>query len=179
VSKSRLPSSDNNRLTAIWSPSDFEQAVRDAQAVVKAGQRSHHLTPVADSERALRIRPQLLSQSRFRKARIYDFLAVLLMLATMAALGCAVFFLSTPQAKAEPIDPVAVAYAAHYADAVCGTLDDFPNLNGILGLISAIRDDGLTSGQAGAAIGLSVAEACPRHEPLLQAFIARYGSVAV
>jgi hypothetical protein len=169
--------SADKRLRAIWSPSDFEQAVRDAQAVVKAGQRSHHLTPVADTERVLRM-PQMLSQSRFRKAKFYDFLAVLLMLATMAALGCAVFFLSTPQAKAEPIDPVAVAYAAHYADAVCGTLDDFPNLNGILGLISAIRDDGLTAGQAGAAIGLSVAEVCPRHEPILEAFINRYGSVA-
>ena len=73
--------SADKRLRAIWSPSDFEQAVRDAQAVVKAGQRSHHLTPVADSERVLRM-PQLLSQSRFRKARIYDALAVALMLAT-------------------------------------------------------------------------------------------------
>jgi len=46
-------------------------------------------------------------------------------------------------------------------------------------LVSAIQDDGLTAGQAGAAIGLSVAEACPRYEPLLEAFINRYGSVNV
>jgi len=163
----------------VWSPSDFEQDVRDAQALVAAGRSGRHLTSVADSERTLRLRPHLMSTSRFRKAKVYDFLAVLLMLATMAALGCAVFFLSTPQAKADPVDPVSVAYAAHYAGAVCATLDDFPNLNGIMGLISAIQDDGLTAGQAGAAIGLSVAEACPRHEPILQAFINRYGSVNV
>ena len=131
-----------------------------------------------DFHREVNHRSWLLSQSRYRKAKIYDALAVALMLATMAALGCALGLLSAPAAKAEPIDPVAVQYAAVYADAVCGTLSDFPNLNGILGLISAIRDDGLTAGQAGAAIGLSVAENCPRFEPLLDAFIARYGSVA-
>ena len=152
---------------------EFNEAVREAQAVVAAGKsRRPRLRLVGLEER-------IFTASRYRKARIYDALAVALMLATMAALGCAVVLLSAPAAKAEPIDPVAVSYAAVYADAVCGTLSDFPNLNGILGLIEAIRDDGLTAGQAGAAIGLSVAEACPRYEPILDAFIARYGSVNV
>jgi len=120
----------------------------------------------------------LFSQSRYRKARIMDGLAVALMLATMAALGCAVFLLSVPTAKAEPIDPTSVAYAATNADAVCNVLREFPTESGVMGLVYAIEDDGLTAGQAGAAIGLSVAEACPRFEPLLDASIARYGSVA-
>jgi len=181
VSKQRITGSDN--ITLLWTPRDSidtasqfhlemdnaERGVRDDVEIADPVQMRQAFDPQG----------WLMSQSRFRKAKVYDFLAVLLMLATMAALGCAVFFLSTPQAKADPIDPVAVAYAAHYAGAVCATLDDFPNLNGILGLVSAIQDDGLTAGQAGAAIGLSVAEACPRYEPLLEAFINRYGSVNV
>lgn len=128
--------------------------------------------------REIEHRPQM-SQSRFRKAKMYDRLAVALLVAIMAALGCAVVLMSASSAKAEPIDPVAVSYAAVYAGAVCGTLDDFPTINGVLGIIESIKDDGLTAGQAGAAIGLSVAEACPRYEYVLDAFIARYGSVTV
>ena len=119
---------------------------------------------------------RLMSQSRFRKAKIMDGLAVALLMALMAALGCAVLLVAAPKAKADP-DPISVAYAAHYADAVCWTLRDYPTINGVLGIIEAIKDDGLTAGQAGAAIGLSVAEACPRYEYVLDAFIARYGSV--
>ena len=180
MSKERITGRDN--ITLLWTPQDSIDTARQFHLEMDNAERGAcEDVEIADPVKLRQaFDPQgwLMSQSRFRKAKVYDFLAVLLMLATMAALGCAVFFLSTPQAKAEPIDPVAVAYAAHYADAVCVTLDDFPNLNGILGLISAIRDDGLTAGQAGAAIGLSVAEVCPRHEPILEAFINRYGSVA-
>ena len=172
MSRNRIRPGDNC-LVEVWSPSDFEQAVRDAQAVVAAGRSGRHLTPVADGERTLRFRQHLTSQSRHRTARIYDFLAVLLMLATMAALGAALVLLSAPNAHA---DETAADYAGGHATQICQLLDEYPTTNGILGLIDAIVSDGLTAGQAGGAIAYSVAAICPTHEPVLEAFIAQYGT---
>lgn len=165
----------NNRLpaeaTPIWDSDDFDQTVRDAIAVVEAGKRRRHLQVVAANER-------LLSVSRERKASRMDRLAVALLLALCAALGAVAFFASAPKAKAD-IDPVSVAYAARYSDAVCGTLDAYPSVSGLLGVMQAILEDGLTSFQAGEVVTLSVAEACPWHTPLLRRFIAIYHPTAV
>ena len=79
-------------------------------------------------------------------------------------------------AVARSDDEVAFAYAATFGGAVCATLDDFPSFGGILGVASAIQDDGLSSYEAGQVIGLSVAEICPRHTRLMVAFMKVYGA---
>lgn len=125
------------------------------------------------------IRNQRIAPKHIRRGAILEALAVLLMLLVSALLGCAVLLLATPQARADDgvITDRAVAYAAHYASAVCGTLDNIRTADGVLGVIQAIQDDGLTAREAGAAVALSVSDVCPRHEPVLVAFIDQYGSV--
>lgn len=113
----------------------------------------------------------LFSRSRFRRAKVLDALAVALLLAVVAALGCAVVMLGTGTAKADSSD--ALAYAAEYGPAVCMTLDDYPTFGGIIGIGRAIVDQtGMSYHDAGQAIGYSVSELCPRHMGLLARFIA-------
>jgi hypothetical protein len=111
----------------------------------------------------------LFTQSRERKARLYDRLAVALLLLLCAALGVIGFTLAAPQAKAD-VDNVVVAYSAHYGGAVCSVLSEFPSENGILGIAASIMEDGLTGYQAGQVIYLSVSDICPRHMGLIRAF---------
>ena len=118
----------------------------------------------------------LLSQGRERKARIMDGLAVALLMALMGALGCAVLLMAAPKAKADA-DPVAVAYAAHFADAVCWTLTNHDTNSGVLGVLAAIKEDGLTTSQAAYAVTLSVMDVCPQQQYVLDRFIDRYGPI--
>lgn len=118
-----------------------------------------------------RVNRWLFSRSRFRRAKVLDAVAVALLLAVVAALGCAVVMLSTGTAKADSSD--ALAYAAEYGPAVCMTLDDYPTFGGIIGIGRAIVDQtGMSYHDAGQAIGYSVSELCPRHMGLLARFIA-------
>lgn len=158
----------------IWTPEDFEQAVRDAQAVVQAGKTSRHLHPVADTERTLR----LTSVSRHRKARIYDALAVALLLALAAALGVIAVLAAAPHAKADNTASAAVLdYAATYgAGAVCPVLDTHRTVSGVMGVLVGIGRDGFSEYEAGQIVGISVTKYCPRNQPLLRQFIAVYGS---
>jgi hypothetical protein len=88
---------------------------------------------------------------------------------TGSFLTAGVVLFATP-AKAD-VDSASVAYAAMYGEAVCSTLDDYPNFDGILGIGRAIIEDGLSARQAGQVIGLSVQDICPRHSELMEAFI--------
>lgn len=120
----------------------------------------------------------LMSQGRERKARLMDAAAVALLLALMAAIGAIIVILAAP-AHAAP-DPVAVQYAAHYASAVCATLDANPSTNGVHGVMQGIEGHGLTRPQAAYALALSVLEACPENSVLLTDFIDRWsGPVTV
>jgi hypothetical protein len=123
----------------------------------------------------------MFTMSRERKARIYDGLAVALLLMLAAALGCIAVLAAAPRAKADKdYDPVAYAYAATYATAVCNTLaDGHATTNGLLGIMSAIEEDGLTPAQAGEAVGLSIYEACPRYIYVIDAFVTKYGSRSI
>jgi hypothetical protein len=96
----------------------------------------------------------------------------------MGALGCAVFLMAAPKAKAD-IDAVSVAYAAHYADAICTTLAGHPTNSGVQGILAAIREDGLTNLQAAGAVVLAVTDACPKQTYILERFAAQYGAVTV
>ena len=115
---------------------------------------------------------------RYRlKAKLLDGLGVALLMAFMAALGCAVLLLSTPQAKAD-VDDAAYAYTAIFGDAVCSTLDRWPSFDGITGIGQAIVKDGLSTFQAGEVIALSIEEICPRHTGLMNLYIARFAPSA-
>lgn len=159
MSNARLP--DNIR--AIWTP-------RDAVDTAK----QFHLE-LDNAERG-RAPSRLFTQSRERRARIMDGLAVALLMALMGALGCAVLLMAAPKAKADA-DPVAVAYAAHFADAVCWTLTKHDTNSGVLGVLAAIKEDGLTTSQAAYAVTLSVMDVCPQQQYVLDRFIDRYGPI--
>jgi hypothetical protein len=157
VSHTRL--TDNIR--AIWTP-------RDAIDTAK----QFHLE-LDNAERGSR----LMSQSRERKAKVMDALAVILLFLLMGALGAATLLLVAPKAKAD-IDAVSVAYAAHYADAICGTLAGHPTNNGVQGIIAAIREDGLTNLQAAGAVVLAVSDVCPQQTYILERFADRWSADA-
>jgi hypothetical protein len=147
----------DRNIVPIWAPQDSVDTAKQ-----------FHLE-LDNAERGLFIdHSWFLSQSRERKARLYDRLAVALLLVLCAALGCIALILATP-AKADT-DPVVVAYSAHYGGAVCSVLDEFPSENGILGIGTSIMEDGLTGYQAGQVLYLSVSDVCPRHMGLLRAF---------
>ena len=108
-------------------------------------------------------------RSRFRRARVLDALAVALLLAVVAALGCAVVMLSTGTAKADDSD--VLAFAAEFGPGVCLTLDEVPTFGGVIGVSTAIVNRGqLSYRDAGAAIYSSVSEICPRHMGLIMRF---------
>ena len=119
----------------------------------------------------------LMSQGRERKAKVMDALAVILLFLLMGALGAATLLLVAPKAKAD-IDSVSVAYAAHYADAICTTLAGHPTNNGVQGIIAAIREDGLTNLQAAGAVVLAVSDVCPAQQYVLDRFADRWSADA-
>jgi len=157
VSNTRL--TDNIR--AIWTP-------RDAIDTAK----QFHLE-LDNAERGSR----LMSKSRERKAKAMDALAVILLFLLMGALGAATLLLVAPKAKAD-IDATSVAYAAHYADAICTTLAGHPTNNGVQGILSAIRDHGLTNLQAAGAVVLAVSDVCPQQTYILERFADRWSADA-
>lgn len=90
-------------LVKIWDRDDFDfdQAVRDAQAVVAAGQgRRGHLRivppAVANLEKPRR-KFKVVSPGRERKARLYDGAAVVLLLILSALIGVVVVLASVPR----------------------------------------------------------------------------------
>ncbi len=119
---------------------------------------------------------RLMSQSRERKAKVMDALAVILLFLLMGALGAATLLLVAPKAKAD-IDATSVQYAAHYADAICTTLAGHPTNNGVQGILSAIQDHGLTNLQAAGAVVLAVTDVCPQQTYILERFADRWGAI--
>lgn len=109
------------------------------------------------------------------KGRIAEAIGVTLLMLFMAVFGCAVVLLSAPHAKADP-SSVSVAYAAQYGGAVCDVLDMPAHHThaGLLGVLDALSDEGLTRDQAAEVVVLSVLDICPRNMPLLKSFIDRY-----
>lgn len=79
--------------------------------------------------------------------------------------------LGTGVAKADPVDD----YVLTYAPAVCSTLDKYPTVGGVEGILQVIiQDDGFTPYQAGQIIGRAVIGWCPEHSSEVNRFIAKW-----
>ena len=164
------------RVTRIRTPRDPVDTAKEFHLEVDNAERGVEIADPQKMRQAFDPQGWLMSQGRERRARIMDALAVALLMALMAALGCAVLLMAAPKAKAEA-DPVAVAYAAHFADAVCWTLTNHDTNSGVLGVLAAIKEDGLTTSQAAYAVTLSVMDVCPQQQYVLDRFIDRYGPI--
>ena len=164
MSTTRLP----ENVTPIWTRRDAIDTAQAFHAEIDNAERGH-IDP-----KPPRWTSKLFGRSRFRRARIYDGLAVTLLIALMAALGTVVYAAS---AKADTgDDPESVAYAAHYAGAVCSTIADYPTTNGLKGIMNAVERDGLTAFQAGEAVGISIYSTCPQYSYIIDLFVAKYGA---
>lgn len=87
-------------------------------------------------------------------------------LAAGAILGAAIA--NTPPARADgTLDPDEARYVTRYHSAVCGTLDVYPTKAGVLGVMSAIVDDGYKPDSAVDIINASVDVYCHDHWALL------------
>lgn len=76
-------------------------------------------------------------------------------------------------------DTTSTAFAANYGTAVCNTIAQHPTTDGLLGVMSAITDNGLTDRQAGEAVAMSVFEVCPEYTWLLKEFVSKYGKADI
>jgi hypothetical protein len=67
-------------------------------------------------------------------------------------------------------------YATHVAPAVCATLEDYPTVGGVKGVLAGImQDTGFGAYDAGRVVGYAVTLACPEHWSELNRFVAVYG----
>jgi len=94
---------------------------------------------------------------------------VLVLLLTFAFIGAMVGFAA--KANAEPFED----YAAINAGPICETLDDYPTIGGVTGVLQGVMDDsGFSPYDAGRAVATAVVGWCPRNLPVLQRFVAVY-----
>lgn len=105
----------------------------------------------------------------WRRARA-DLTAILWLLAISALIGAT---LGQCIAHAEPITPGEMFAIEHAAD-ICITLDAHPTVPGVLGVLTALTEYGLSATESGVALTSSVVAVCPIHAPLLRQFVARY-----
>nr|WP_207949637.1 hypothetical protein [Mycobacterium eburneum] len=78
-----------------------------------------------------------------------------------------------PGLAAAHADP-ATDFATRHAADVCSTLDAFPTVPGLIGVMQGVADTGLSDRDAGAAVAESVIRVCPAHRHLLDEFVAMY-----
>lgn len=98
-----------------------------------------------------------------------------------ALIGAALYH-SAP-ADADPTRQQIINYAASAAPAICATLNDYPTLTGVVGVLRGVmQDTGFSVSDTGAVVVLAVENQCPQFIPLLQRFADTYsrsGAVAV
>lgn len=83
-------------------------------------------------------------------------------------------WLSTP-AHADPQSN----YAQLNAAAICSTLDEYPTVAGVTGVLSAVMEEsGFTAYESGGVIATAVIGYCPEHLPELRRFIAVFSDNA-
>ena len=168
-----------NAVRPIWTPHDALLTAEQFHADIANTERGELVEPQRQSSTNLGNR-LTFSRSRFRRAKIMDAIAVALLMALMAAIGCIVVLASAPTAKADSVSDDVLDYVSLYGEgAVCPVISKHYTTNGLLGVLIAIRDDGFSDYEAGQIVGLSVSEYCPENYPLLEAFMARYGGSSV
>ena len=95
-------------------------------------------------------------------------------LVTGAVLTAGITAVAAP-AGAEPNPSIEVLeYTARAEGAVCRTLNKYPTINGVSGILAAIEDEGFTPYEAGEIVAMSVLDACPQLVPVLEQFVAVY-----
>ena len=98
-----------------------------------------------------------------------DRAAVALLMVTSAALGAALYF-SSPARADGTISAGEADYIELYGQGVvCPVIDRYHSIPGVMGVVSAIVDDGFSEDNAVDIINASVDTYCPRNWPLLQA----------
>lgn len=109
------------------------------------------------------------------RRRIRDeLIPILWLLATAALIGVA---LGQCIAHAEPAPTLTAGevFAIDHAVDVCVALDAHPTVPGVLGVLTALTDYGLSATESGVALASSVVAVCPIHAPLLRQFVTKYG----
>jgi hypothetical protein len=65
---------------------------------------------------------------------------------------------------------VVVARADSVTLAICMTLDDYPSISGVNGILNGLMEGGFTPRQAGFKMGEAVTDVCPEHQDLVIRF---------
>lgn len=89
-------------------------------------------------------------------------------------IGAALYF-SVPANADNGASSEVTNYALDAAPAMCSTLDDYPSIPGVQGVLKGIENDsGFNAYQAGQALVIGVESNCPRHMGLLTRFADMY-----
>lgn len=121
----------------------------------------------ADRRAGRRWTAKCFGRSRFRRAAIYDGLAVTLLMALMACLGVVLFAAS---AKADGyLDDDELVFSELHGQSICDVITEYYGLSGVLGVHQAIMDEGFTADSAVDVLNFSVHEFCPDNWRLLVA----------
>lgn len=151
---------------SIWTPDDAIQTAQDFAAELE-----HAEIGTAYREQA-RETSKLFGRSRFRRAKILDGLAVLLLMVLAALMGCVLVLASAPKAHA---DNGMRALAWEVGPELCGYLDEHPTFAGLVAASRIITSEGYTVEESGEVIGFSITDVCPRHNDLLARFLVVFG----
>lgn len=155
----------------VWTPADAVDTAQAFAAELAHAERGTSSSVERQRQSATKLGSRLMfGRSRFRRARIYDALAVTLLMIVMACLGVVVY-----AASARADTATADAWAAEYGPAACDVLDAAPTLRTLTGVLAADVGMGATPVQAGEDVATAVWQLCPRHVPLLHSFVAIYG----
>jgi hypothetical protein len=86
----------------------------------------------------------------------------------LVGLGAALAVSVTGVARADGVlSHAEAAYVDKYHDALCKTIDQFPNMAGVMGVMQAVREDGFAPDSAADIVNASVSVYCPSHWQLL------------
>lgn len=94
------------------------------------------------------------------RARMFGIVAAGLWLAAAVTFGTGVAKADGVLDRAEQWD------GDEFAMIYCSTLDDYPTVGGVAGVLDGIREDGFDQDSAIDVLGYTIGKYCPRHNPL-------------
>ncbi len=77
-------------------------------------------------------------------------------------------FVTIPPAHADTLTTAESAYVQQYGAAVCGALDKYHTISGVVGVVKGVVNSGFSPAEAVDVVNASVATQCPRNWALLQ-----------